>query len=167
MSRIRLLDCCKLAINWKNDNDLTICQQDIIIKFFWHCFVWGVKFSYWSKFQVNIITGSGVMTIFYYKGLTRNLEIRYNPVWVLPDIWGQGKVTDTKFDMDVSKCCKMLGYSFYHFWVITGKPIGRVKLLPRPLTQIRVKLTFCPIQDRKRYIVHLKKLGFHFHRFEN
>ena len=34
-----------------------------------------VKFSYCSKFHVNIITGSGVMAIFFYKGLSRNLEI--------------------------------------------------------------------------------------------
>ena len=51
---------------------------------------WGisfVKFSYWSKFQVNIITGSEVMTIFLCKGLTRNLEIRNTHLWVLPNIW--------------------------------------------------------------------------------
>ena len=46
-----------------------------------------VKFSYWSKFQVNIITGSEVMTIFLCKGLTRNLEIRNTHLWVLPNIW--------------------------------------------------------------------------------
>ena len=39
-----------------------------------------VKFSYWSKFHINIITGPGVVTISFYKGLTRNLEIRNTPV---------------------------------------------------------------------------------------
>ena len=39
-----------------------------------------VKFSYWSKFYVKIITDSGVMTIFIYKELTRNLEIGNAPV---------------------------------------------------------------------------------------
>ena len=34
-----------------------------------------VKFSYWSKFHV-----SGVITIFFYKGLTINLEMGNNPV---------------------------------------------------------------------------------------
>ena len=38
-------------------------------------FVSFVKFSYWSKFHVNIMTGSGVMTIFFYKELTINPEI--------------------------------------------------------------------------------------------
>ena len=45
-----------------------------------------VKFSYWSKFHVSVMTGSGVMTIFDYKGLIRNLEIRNTSVWVLPNI---------------------------------------------------------------------------------
>ena len=37
-------------------------------------FVFLHKCSYWSKFYVNIniIIGSGVMTISFYKGLTRN-----------------------------------------------------------------------------------------------
>ena len=44
------------------------------------CFASLVKFSYWSKFHLNIITGSGVMTIYFYKGLTRNPEIGNTPV---------------------------------------------------------------------------------------
>ena len=51
---------------------------DVIIQLFWRCFVSFVKFSYWFKFHVNIITGSGAMTIFFYKGLSKNLEIRNN-----------------------------------------------------------------------------------------
>ena len=42
---------------------------------FWRCRVSLVKFSYWSKFHVNIITGSGIRTIFVYKGLIRNPDI--------------------------------------------------------------------------------------------
>ena len=34
MSRIRLPDCSKLAINWKNKNDVKICWHDFIIQFF-------------------------------------------------------------------------------------------------------------------------------------
>ena len=49
------------------------------LNFFSHCFVSQVKFSYWSKVHVNIITGSGVMTIYFYKGLTRNLKIGNTP----------------------------------------------------------------------------------------
>ena len=39
-----------------------------------------VRFTYWSKFRVNIITGSEVKTIFFYKELTRNPEIGNTPV---------------------------------------------------------------------------------------
>ena len=34
-----------------------------------------VKFNYWFKFYVSIITCSGIVAIFFYKGLTRNPEI--------------------------------------------------------------------------------------------
>ena len=46
-----------------------------MINFFLMLFFSLAKLSYWSKFPVNIITGSEVMTISVYKGLTRNLEI--------------------------------------------------------------------------------------------
>ena len=45
---------------------------------FWYYRVSLVKCSYWSKLQVNIITGSGDSTIFAYKGLIRNPEIGSN-----------------------------------------------------------------------------------------
>ena len=94
---------------------------------FWGCFVSLVKFSYWSKFHVNIISGSGVMTVFFYKGLTRNPDIGNTPVWVLPNIWRLEQVRDTKFGMDVSNkmllhAAKCQRYNFYRFSVIKGKP---------------------------------------------
>ena len=49
--RIRLPDCSKLGINQKNDNDVTICQHDLIVNLFWRCFVSLVKVSYWSGFM--------------------------------------------------------------------------------------------------------------------
>ena len=122
-SRIRLPDCSKFAKNWKNDNSVTICRHDIIIRFFWRCFVFLVKLSYWSRFHVNIITGSGVMAVFFYRGLTRNPETEYKPVWVFRNIWRQGRVRDMKFGTNAS-------YGFYRFWVVKGKPTGRLKLLP-------------------------------------
>ena len=64
VSGIRLPDGFKLAINWKNYNDVTIWWHDVIIKFSWVYFVSLVKFSYWFKFYVNIITGSGVQFSF-------------------------------------------------------------------------------------------------------
>ena len=71
----------------ENGSGVKICQHDVIVIFFWCCRVSFVMFSYWCKFHVNIITGARVMTIFLYKGLTRNPEIGNIPVWVLPNIW--------------------------------------------------------------------------------
>ena len=98
-------------------------------QFFDGFFVSLVKFSYWSKFHVNIISGPGVMKIFFYKRLTINLEIGNTTVWVLPSIWRLGRVTDTKFSTNVSNemvlnAAKCKGYSFYRFWGIKVKPTG-------------------------------------------
>ena len=95
--------------------------------FFKLCRVAVVNFSYLSKFYVNIMTGSGVMTIFFYKGLTRNPEIGNTPVCILPNISRLGEVRDTKLGTHVSNksllnVAKCQGYSFYRFWVIKGKP---------------------------------------------
>ena len=103
MFRIRLVDCLKLAINWKND--ITICWHDVIVNFFWRFHVSLVNFSYWSKFHVNSITGSGVKDNIW---LTTNTEIGKNlSCLVLPNIWRLGQVKDTKFDANVSNksCC--------------------------------------------------------------
>ena len=96
-------------------------------QFFWQGSVLVVKFSYWSKFHLNIITGSGVVTIFFHKGLIRNPEIRNPTVWVLPNIWRLTQVRDTKSGTNVSNkmlrnSAKCQGYSLYHFWVIKWKP---------------------------------------------
>ena len=126
-----------LSINRKNDNCVTIFRHGVILKFFWPCFVSLVKFSYWSKFHVNIITGSGIMTIFFCKGLTRNPEIGNTPVWDLPNIWRLRQVRDTKFGTNVSnkillKAAKCQAYNFHRFCVIKGKPTVRIKLTPPP-----------------------------------
>ena len=117
---IRVPDCSKLAINWKKDNDVTIFRHYIIVNFFGRCFAFLMNFSYWSKFHVNVITGSGVTTIFVYKGLTRNSEIGNNPVLILPNIRRLGQVRDTKIGTNVSNkillnAAKCQGYSFYRF----------------------------------------------------
>ena len=146
MSGIRPWDCSKLAKNPKNENDVTILRHDVIVKFLWRCFVSLVKFSYWCKFHVNIIAGSGIVTIFFYEGLTRNPEIGNTHVWVLPNIWRLGQVMDTKSGTNVSNrmlqnAAKLQGYSFKRFWVIKGKSIGGVKL-PPPSTQMTYN-TYC------------------------
>ena len=109
VSRIRPPDCSKLVKNPKNGNVITIFRHDVNIKFFWRCFVCLVNFSYWSKFHVNIMTGSGIMKIFLYKGLTRNPKIGNTPVWVLPNVWRLGRVMDTHLArMSLIECYWML-----------------------------------------------------------
>ena len=83
--------------------------------------------SYWSKCNVNIITGSGIMPIFFYKGLTRNPKIGNTPVWVLPNIWILEQVMDIKFGTSIFNRMllnfeKFQSYSFYRFWVMKEKP---------------------------------------------
>ena len=85
--------------------------------------------TYFKFNNVNIITGSGVMTIFVYKGLIRNPEIENTHIWILPNIRRLGWVKDTKFGTSVSNekllnAAKCQGYSFYLFWVIKGKATG-------------------------------------------
>ena len=106
-------------------------------QFFWRYFIFLVKFSNWSKFHVNIIAGSGVETVFFYNGLTRNTEIVNTPVWVLANIWRLGRVRDTKFGTNVSNkvllnTAKCQGYSFYRFWVSKRKPTGGKTTRPPP-----------------------------------
>ena len=38
-----------------------------------------MKLSYWTKFHVNIITDSGVVTIFFYMGFDQKSGIRKYP----------------------------------------------------------------------------------------
>ena len=91
--------------------------------------------------------------ILFYKGLTRNSEIRNTPVWVLPNLWRLGWAKDTKLGTnDPNKMLlnseKQQDYSFYCFWVIKGEPTegdeggggggGVSKITPQ--IQIMVKL---------------------------
>ena len=64
-------------------------------------------------FHVNIITGSGVMTIFVYK------ELKY-PRLNFAQYLETGQIIDTKFGTNVSNkmllnIAKCQGYSFYRF----------------------------------------------------
>ena len=139
----------QIALNWPQigkgqwRHNLLIWRHCHV--FFLSCFVSLVKFSYWSKFHANIITGSGVMTIYFYKGFTRYPKIGNTHVWVLPNIWRLRRVRDTSFGTDVSNkmllnAAKCQGYSFYRFWVVQRKPKGGGgrSNYPTP-TKIRVK----------------------------
>ena len=59
--------------------------------YFWRCHVSLITFSFWSKFYVNIITGSGGASIFICKRLTRNPEVGNTHVWIcqIPGDWSK------------------------------------------------------------------------------
>ena len=77
--------------------------------------------SFVSKFHFSIITGFGVLTIFVYKGLTRNLGIG-----VFSCNWGLWRARDSKFRRNIFNkillvAKKFDGVSFYRFLVIKEK----------------------------------------------
>ena len=104
-----------------------------------------VMFIYWSKFHLNIITRSGVKTICFYKGLTRNVEIGNTPVSVLPNFSRLGRVRNVKFGTNVSNkmllnAAKCQGYSFYRFWVTKEKPTSKITKFYPPSPRLRLKI---------------------------
>ena len=98
----------KFITNQKNDNDFTVCLHNFIVKFFLNCCGFLVNFSYWSKFYVNVITGSGVVTIFY-EELTRNPESwNISPKFCpISGDWGEIEIRNTT-RMSLMKCYGML-----------------------------------------------------------
>ena len=131
----------------KNDNDVTVCWNDVIVNFFSCSFVSLVKFSYWSMFHVNIITGSS----FLLQGLDQKSGNRKYARLSFSQYLETGQVRDTKLGTNVSNemllnAAKYQGYSFYCSWAIKGESTGtRVGgeggeiTLP---TKIRVKFMF-------------------------
>ena len=101
-----------IAPNWpysEKKQCVTIYRHDVIFKFFWRCFVSLVKFSYWSKFYVNIITGSRITTILFCKRLTRNPEIGNTPNEFCPIFGDWGKLEIPNLSrMSLIKCYWML-----------------------------------------------------------
>ena len=154
-----------MAINRKNDSDVTICRNGVIVNFF------DVLLFLLS----SLVTGPNFMSISsvlldFFKGLTRNLEIRNIPVWVLPNTWRLGRVWDTKFGANVSNemllnAAKCQGYSFYRFWVIKGKPTWptqiRVKGLKKKVFFLLMKLSWkCQYSSFRKSLNFVKAIEF-------
>ena len=162
MSGIQPPDCSKLAKNPKNGNDITILWHDVKVKYFWRCFVFLVKFSSWSKFHVNIITGSGIMTIFFYKGLTRNPEIGNTPSQFCPISGDWCKLWIPNLErMSLIEYCWMLqnskvtAFTVFELLrenygkIIKGKLLwGAWGKITPSLTEIRVKKRCCDIMQQ-------------------
>ena len=119
-------------MNWIYDNDFTFFWHGVTVKFVSGSFISLVMFSYRSKFHVNIITGSGVLTIYFSKRLNTNPERGNTLAWVLPKIWSsQRQVRDSKFGTVVSNeiflnAAKYQSYSFHCSWVITLPPSTQI-----------------------------------------
>ena len=145
MSEIRPPDCSKLAKTPKNDNDVRIFRNDVNVKFFGPCLVSLVGYSYWSKFHVNIITGSGIMKIFFYKGLNTNREVGDTPEfclisWDWCELW-----IPNLAGMSPIKYYRMLHISsvtaFTVFELLRENQLwGKITTPPLPHTSISVKL---------------------------
>ena len=121
--------CSKLAINWKNDNDITIYWNGIIVKYFWRCFF----------LLSSLVTGPSFMSIsslvlvLWQFSFIRDWSEIWKPEIPLPEfcpISGDRRSRDTKFGNNFSNktllnAAKCQGYGFYRFWVIKGKPTAR------------------------------------------
>ena len=104
---------------------------------FWSFFVSLAKFSYWSKFHVDIIADAGAMKVFFYKGLTRNPEIGNTPSEFCPISGDWGKLGIPKLAwMFLTKCFWMQQNSMVVACTVSElsreNQQGRVKLFPHP-----------------------------------
>ena len=106
---MRLPDCSKLAINRKNGNDIKICWHDVLVKFFLTLFVCLLKFSYWYKFHLDIITSSGVMTIYFVRDWPEIQKLKIPPSEFCPisGDWGMLEIPNL-VGMFLMKCYWML-----------------------------------------------------------
>ena len=144
MSGIRPPDCSKLAKNPKHDNDVKIFRHDVNVRFFWCCLVSFAKFSYWSKFHVNIITGSGIMTIFFIRDWPeiRKSEIPPSEFFPISRDWDELWIPNLP-RMFLIECYLMLQNSrvtaFFVFELLRENQLGGYNYPPPPPTQIRVK----------------------------
>ena len=68
-SGIRLLDCSRVAENWKNYDGVIFYRHEVIVKLVLMPSYFEVKFRYRFNFHVNIIIGPEIMIIFIHKEL--------------------------------------------------------------------------------------------------
>ena len=125
---MRLPNCSKLVINWKNDNDIAICRHGVNVSFF----------DLAVFLLLYLVTGPSFMSI-----SLLFLELWFSFIRYLPEIpklevppsefgpisgdWGESGIPYLalmfliKSLLNAAKC---QGYSFYRFWIIEGKPTG-------------------------------------------
>ena len=128
----------RIAQNWPYIGKMTMTSQIVGMtyrQFFWHCYVSPVNCSYWPKFHVNIITGSGVMTILVYKRIDQEFENRkYPPSEFSP----------------ISGCCGEL-------WILNLTPMSLVEsyiVLPNIRVTTLLFLSYLGKVNRVEYPLH-------------
>ena len=142
-SGIRPPGCSKLAKNPKNEKVVTIFWNDVIAKLFWRSFVSLVKFSYWSKFHVNISTGSGIMTIFFIRDWPeiRKSEIPPSEFFPMSGDWAELWIPNLT-QMSLIECYWMLQNSrvtaFTVLELLRENQLRGVKLPPPRLGLLRL-----------------------------
>ena len=116
------------------------------------------------------MTGSGVMTIFVCKGLTRNPKTGNTPIWVLPNTWGELEIPNLARMFVIKRYWMLQITSVANFTVseVLRENQQGDKLPPLP-TQIRVKIaikliltslsnlffiSFMKIKNKKQNILH-------------
>ena len=91
-----------------------------MVKSFLRCCIYLANFSYWSKFDANILTAFGAITIFVSKGFDQKSRNGKDPVGVLSNIQKLWQVNITNFGMLFShekllNAAKCQVYSLYCF----------------------------------------------------
>ena len=85
MSGIRVPNCSKSTINWKNDDSVIICRHDVIFRLFWHCHISSLITDP-SFLSISLIV-LDLWQFLFISDLTRNLKIGNTSTWVLSNIW--------------------------------------------------------------------------------
>ena len=118
------------------------------------------------------------MTISFYKGLTRNLEIGNTPVWVLPNIWRHwGKLGIPNLaQVSLMKCYGILQNARVTAFIVSellGKTNRGAKIPPPPPRPTQIKVSklqssyFSRICDSLYLLYRLEKLQEKFHLYLN
>ena len=125
---------------------------------FWRCRISLVKLSYWSQFHVNIMTGSGVMTISFIRDWPeiRKSEIPPSEFCPISGDWGKPGIPNLA-RMSLTKCYWMLQNARVTAFTVSEllRESQEVKL-PLPTHRLGLKK-----QSFLKYILLFVKLWFH------
>ena len=120
------MDCSMLAVNWKNENDVTVFWYGVIVNFLDVALFLFSSLVTCPRFMSIL---SLVLELWQFLFIRDWPEIGNSPVWVLSNFWRLAQVNNTKFGtIDFNKilliAARYQGYNFYRSWVNKGKPTG-------------------------------------------